>query len=97
MALNRITGWILARMGAMSLRVYLVVGFFTCALLPLALLTGLQLKQIASVGHQTDRHQEQMTDTLARDVAAYVGTHRHALEAAAHQLTVSGDLQPQHL
>ena len=58
MALNRITGWILARMGAMSLRVYLVVGFFTCALLPLALLTGLQLKQIASVGHQTDRHQE---------------------------------------
>ena len=97
MPLNRITGWILTRMGAMSLRVYLVVGFFTCALLPLALLTGLQLKQIASVGHQTDRHQEQMTDTLARDVAAYVGTHRHALEAAAHQLTVSGDLQPQHL
>ena len=43
MPLTRITGWILTRMGAMSLRVYLVVGFFTCALLPLALLTGLQL------------------------------------------------------
>ncbi len=80
-----------------SLRLYLSAAFILCALVPLALLSALQLRQIEAAARQADAHQAQMTDNLARDVAAHVAMHQRALEAAAHQVTVAGDLYPPRL
>lgn len=80
-----------------SLKVYLSVAFIACAVAPLALLVVLQFRQIDEAIRRADAHQSQMAGNLARDVAAYVEMHRRALEAAAHQVTVTGDLQPERL
>jgi PAS domain S-box-containing protein len=75
-----------------GLWLYLSVAFIACAMAPLAALTALQLRQVDAAVRAADVSQAQATENLARDVAAHVAMHRRALEAAAHQVTVSGDL-----
>lgn len=73
------------------------MAFVACALVPLAVLTALQLRQADAAVRMADTLQAQMTDNLARDVAAHVAMHRRALEAAAHQVSDAGDLQTSRL
>ncbi len=74
-----------------SVRVYLTIALVLTALIPALVLAVIQAYQLVNLARAGDVQQAEATERLASDVASFVEMHRRVIEAAAAQVSATGN------